>query len=228
MAEVSVLDRLRRIEFGHGVQQLAPKPKARPASAKDGSEKKAYVAQLGIEVKRFHAGNKDLRTKACAEIGHICYHGGEAIQLYLATDNRLLQTMFSLISNRSEIFSLRLQVMQTLQVLIDVARPNILEEVIVKNKAEKTLADILDDENEELRLWAAHTLWSLQVKCLPTNLAHLKTAAFQRRLRTVASDDWKNWTYNDAEELMKLLEMKYSPEDVSLCVKSAQIGRAHV
>ncbi|KAL7752006.1 hypothetical protein RI367_002534 [Sorochytrium milnesiophthora] len=60
-----------------------------------------FLAALTTELKRFNATNYGIRLKACQEIGHIVYHGGDIVAEYIVHDPRCITTLLALFPTES-------------------------------------------------------------------------------------------------------------------------------
>ncbi|KAI9340431.1 hypothetical protein DFJ73DRAFT_845205 [Zopfochytrium polystomum] len=163
-----------------------------------------YVTHLLQEVRKMQPSNPpEVRTKACAEIAHILYHGG-ILEPYLLAHPRIFVNLITLIPNRREPLSLRMQAIQTLSIAC--RSSDSIQQYICLRGAAELLMQLLDDDYEEMRKWAAHCLLFLMIKNGRKYESQLKSQAIQNALKRVEKDDWCHWTFNEATELLLLVQ----------------------
>ncbi|KAJ3357745.1 hypothetical protein GGF32_000895 [Allomyces javanicus] len=180
-----------------------------------------YFIALQSETKRLLGANMGLRIRACTEIGHIVYHGGELVQTVLSNDPRVIDQLLSIVrAEKPQPLPLQVAAIRALSVIVR-AGPVIQEMLEARGLMDMLLAT-LKHPDEEMRVYTCHTLLFFLIKSIDKYAPSLCTAEVQGQLRRAALDDWTFFQYNDAEELMKLLEIPYDPYLVSGCIQSAK------
>ncbi|KAJ3319447.1 hypothetical protein HDU76_000535 [Blyttiomyces sp. JEL0837] len=164
-----------------------------------------YVNHLNVELKRMASTqlHLDVRIKACGELAHILYHGG-ILEGYLLADPRLFDTLMGIIQSTTEPLSLRMKALQTFSIVCRSSPP--IQALICEKGAVELLIKLLNDSYDEMRKWAVHSLLFLMVSNYRKYMQVLKSPPVQMALKKIVADDWSKWTYNDAEQLMRLID----------------------
>ncbi|KAJ1503058.1 hypothetical protein HMI54_005528 [Coelomomyces lativittatus] len=182
-----------------------------------------FLASLNNECNRFFTKNLDTRVKACIEIGHIIHLGDETVILNVSKNDELIKELLSFfLEENIAPFSLQLAAMQTLSILVrssSIVRSS-LQTYGVLNVFKMGLVH----PEEELRIYACHALFFFIAKRPEKFSFFFIDSEIKEALRKAALDDWSLFLYNDAEEIMKLVDIMYDPYAVSGCITSRNTG----
>ncbi|KAJ3164284.1 hypothetical protein HK101_000476 [Irineochytrium annulatum] len=174
------------------------------ATEKKSVENPYYVNHLNNELKLLTSTHShlDVRLKACGELAHVLYHGG-VLDSYIVENPKVLDLLITIVRERKEPLSLRLQAIQTFSIVCRASET--IQRLICERGAVDLLIGQLQDGYDEMRKWAAHCLMFLMIKNYKKYLSHLKSHAVQTAIKHVATDDWTKWKYNDADVLLSFI-----------------------
>ncbi|ORX64813.1 hypothetical protein BCR32DRAFT_297935 [Anaeromyces robustus] len=164
----------------------------------------SYVKAFENELKKLYSASLSLRYSACVEIGNLAYLGGEAIENYILRNRRFLQVLLKISTSVVEPSVLRLQVIQTIYIL---SRSNQLYKILIEYKLFDHLLTLLKDRNEDIRKWATHIMLNTVVKKFEYFKTNLLLPGLESQVSKIAKEDWTNWIYNDADELLILIKL---------------------
>ncbi|KAG4102286.1 hypothetical protein H8356DRAFT_1421061 [Neocallimastix lanati (nom. inval.)] len=174
------------------------------SNSNDNSGRFSYVKAFENELKKLYSASLSLRYSACVEIGNIAFLGGEAIESYILRNRRFLQVLMKISTSVVEPSMLRLQVIQTIYVL---CRSNQLYKVMIEYKLFDHLLTLIKDRNEDIRKWAIHVMLNVVVKKFEYFKDNLLLPGLEAQVAKIAKEDWNNWIYNDADELLILIKL---------------------
>ncbi|KAG4088045.1 hypothetical protein H8356DRAFT_71636 [Neocallimastix lanati (nom. inval.)] len=164
----------------------------------------SYVKAFENELKKLYSASLSLRYSACVEIGNIAFLGGEAIENYILRNRRFLQVLLKISTSVVEPSVLRLQVIQTIYVL---CRSNQLYKVLIEYKLFDHLLTLIKDRNEDIQKWSIHVMLNVVVKKFEYFKENLLLPGLETQVAKIAKEDWTNWIYNDADELLILIKL---------------------
>ncbi|KAI9184253.1 hypothetical protein H9P43_003306 [Blastocladiella emersonii ATCC 22665] len=200
-----------------------PGPGSRNQNAEDLTS--PYLIALQAEVKRLYSANTSLRVKACVEIGHIVYHGGETLDTALVADPRIIDGLLAIFtSERTQPIPVVVAALRTLNVMVRGSAA--LIESLDSRGLLAILLERISHVDDEVRIYTCSCLYLYMLRTIDRHAQHFATAEVQAHLRKAALDDWSSYQYNDAEELLKLFEIKYDPYLVSGCIQSRAMTQA--
>lgn len=149
------------------------------------------------------------QLKGALEIGEVAWNGGELSQTFLGKCG-VLKTLTSLLDSSLDSHTLRLRIIQSFGII---CRSNIdLQNQLVDMNYVHRLYTYLFDNNADIRKWTTNTLFYLLHACPKAHHAALMIGGLKERLETVQKDDWSNWDFNDAKEILKMLRLHGSED----------------
>jgi len=164
----------------------------------------SYVKSFENELKKLYSASLSSRYSACVEIGTLAFLGGEAIENYILRNRRFLQVLMKISTSVVEPSVLKLQVLQTIYILL---RSNQLYKILIEYKLFDHLLTLLKDRNEDIRKWATHVMLNIVVRKFEYFKENLLLPGLETQVKKIAKEDWTNWIYNDADELLILIKL---------------------
>lgn len=160
------------------------------------------------DVVKCHTMLKSSSTKeqlrGALEIGEVAWNGGELAQTFLGKCG-VLKTLTTLLDNSLDNQALRLRIIQSFGII---CRSNIdIQNLLVDMNYVHRLYTYLFDNNPDIRKWTTNTMFYLLHACPNAHHAALAIGGLKERLETVQRDDWSNWDFNDAKEILKMLRL---------------------
>lgn len=64
-----------------------------------------------------------------------------------------------------------------------------------------------NDGNQELRQWCLHTLFYILCDNEANQIEALRNPNFKKCVRQELKDDWKGWEYNEAQEIVAMMNL---------------------
>ncbi|KAL0218984.1 hypothetical protein P9112_004637 [Eukaryota sp. TZLM1-RC] len=146
------------------------------------------------------------REFALKEICQIVWLGGFNYQVYVGSTG-VLELCVEILSNNIEPFSLKTKSLQLLAIALRNCNYN--QSRANENGLLLILSELLTESNKMIRMWACNVMFNLlwnnfdiQTTC------RLYTSVLSARLRSVANEDWRVWSHNDAVEILKLMDWR--------------------
>ncbi|KAL0212856.1 hypothetical protein RCL1_006482 [Eukaryota sp. TZLM3-RCL] len=172
----------------------------------------AVIKNTDVLTVRLHSYFEDLfsfsidkREVCLKEICQIAWLGGHNFQIYIGSSG-CIELSVELLSRDIEPISMKSRSLQLISVLTRDCSTNQVR--AFEAGVFPVLADLIVECSKSLRMWACNCLFN----CLWNNetlqeavklVPHLAA-----RLRSTAKLDWRIWPYNDAEEVLKMLNWR--------------------
>ncbi|KAL6631196.1 hypothetical protein U3516DRAFT_775938 [Neocallimastix sp. 'constans'] len=156
----------------------------------------SYVKAFENELKKLYSASLSLRYSACVEIGNIAFLGGEAIE-----------NIFTGIIENFNISSRTIGIKIVIQTIYVLCRSNQLYKVLIEYKLFDHLLTLIKDRNEDIQKWSIHVMLNVVVKKFEYFKENLLLPGLETQVAKIAKEDWTNWIYNDADELLILIKL---------------------
>eukprot|EP00455_Lapot_gusevi_P005845 TRINITY_DN12497_c0_g1_i5.p1 TRINITY_DN12497_c0_g1~~TRINITY_DN12497_c0_g1_i5.p1 ORF type:complete len:203 (-),score=52.30 TRINITY_DN12497_c0_g1_i5:275-883(-) len=156
-----------------------------------------------IQEHRLHSTDIHKFITATVELIHLCWLGGELVQEWSASTD-LFHVFLELISTTNSMTA-KQKIIECIGVCARKSRP--VQDTLCRLGWIPVLANLLKSHDQELRKWTCVCLFYVLLNNAACQSQALAIPDLKERLQAVAGDDWKLWKYNDAEEVMRMLDM---------------------
>ena len=163
-----------------------------------------YLEDAAEYAKRIHSSSIKERSRAIVEIGQLAYLGDDAVQAYILQEGTV-DDLVAIVKGVHEPVAVKMKAIQALSLCCRKHRAT--QDQLRKLGYIEYLANLLSDGYEEMRKWGALSLFFLLHGNSANQAIALTMDGLKERLFAVSNDNWEVWTYNDAEEVMKMLQL---------------------
>eukprot|EP00118_Oscarella_pearsei_P010450 m.64231 g.64231 ORF g.64231 m.64231 type:complete len:167 (+) comp35229_c0_seq1:3299-3799(+) len=163
-----------------------------------------------MAVKLKTSDSAEERMEAVKTMGHLAWTGGSDGAQFCG--EHYLKTLVTILQSPREPQCVRIEIVKALG---EICRMHVNNQALARECGLiQVLLDLLLHINQEMRMWATHTLFFLLCGNTENQIETLAvpTPKVQMMFVRVISDDWSDWQHNDAKECLKMLGLGSFPE----------------